>query len=85
VRFVHERFTPRGVLADAARTAGLDLEAFRTQTGMFSLLPLSPEQVLDLRTSDAIYMPEMGRVNICGVRPDNAMRLAKSFAVRIDT
>jgi aromatic-amino-acid transaminase len=73
----------RGVLADAARAIGLDLEAFRDQTGMFSLLPLSPEQVLDLRTSDAIYMPEMGRINIAGVRPDNAMRLVKAFAERM--
>jgi aromatic-amino-acid transaminase len=76
-------FSLRGLLADAARMAGIDLEAFRTQVGMFSILPLSPEQVLDLRNKDAIYMPEMGRVNICGVRPDNAARLAKAFAARM--
>jgi aromatic-amino-acid transaminase len=76
-------FTLRGVLADAARSEGVDLEALRTQAGMFSILPLSPEQVLDLRNKDAIYTPEMGRVNICGVRRENAARLAKAFAARM--
>jgi aspartate/tyrosine/aromatic aminotransferase len=36
------------------------------QFGMFSMLPLSKEQVLKLREEDAIYMAESGRFNVVG-------------------
>ena len=37
------------------------------QYGMFSMLPLSKEQVLKLRTDEAIYMAESGRFNVVGM------------------
>jgi aromatic-amino-acid transaminase len=37
------------------------------QYGMFSMLPLSKEQVLKLREDHAIYMAESGRFNIVGM------------------
>ena len=37
------------------------------QYGMFSMLPLSKEQVLKLRTEHAIYMAESGRFNVVGM------------------
>jgi aspartate/tyrosine/aromatic aminotransferase len=37
------------------------------QFGMFSMLPLSKEQVLKLRADDAIYMAESGRFNVVGM------------------
>jgi aromatic-amino-acid transaminase len=37
------------------------------QFGMFSMLPLSKEQVLKLRSDDAIYMAESGRFNVVGM------------------
>jgi aromatic-amino-acid transaminase len=37
------------------------------QFGMFSMLPLSREQVLKLREDKAIYMAESGRFNIVGM------------------
>jgi aromatic-amino-acid transaminase len=37
------------------------------QFGMFSMLPLSPEQVLKLRSDHAIYMAESGRFNVVGM------------------
>jgi aromatic-amino-acid transaminase len=37
------------------------------QFGMFSMLPLSVEQVLKLRTDHAIYMAESGRFNVVGM------------------
>jgi aromatic-amino-acid transaminase len=37
------------------------------QYGMFSMLPLSKEQVLKLRSDDAIYMAESGRFNVVGM------------------
>ena len=37
------------------------------QYGMFSMLPLSKEQVLKLRTDEAIYMADSGRFNVVGM------------------
>ena len=37
------------------------------QSGMFSMLPLSKEQVLKLRSDHAIYMAESGRFNVVGM------------------
>ena len=37
------------------------------QFGMFSMLPLSKEQVLKLRADDAIYMADSGRFNVVGM------------------
>lgn len=37
------------------------------QYGMFSMLPLSKEQVVQLRTDEAIYMADSGRFNVVGM------------------
>ena len=37
------------------------------QYGMFSMLPLSKEQVVKLRTDEAIYMADSGRFNVVGM------------------
>jgi aspartate/tyrosine/aromatic aminotransferase len=44
------------------------------QFGMFSMLPLSKEQVLKLRTDHAIYMAESGRFNVVGMGDDQIDR-----------
>jgi aromatic-amino-acid transaminase len=44
------------------------------QFGMFSMLPLSKEQVLKLREDDAIYMAESGRFNVVGLSDDQIDR-----------
>ena len=41
-----------------------------TQNGMFSMLPLTKEQVLKLRQDHAIYMADSGRFNILGLADD---------------
>ncbi|OCI93896.1 aromatic amino acid aminotransferase [Rhizobium sp. AC27/96] len=38
------------------------------QEGMFSLLPISPDNVRRLRADHAIYMPDSGRINVAGLR-----------------
>ena len=48
------------------------LEFIRGQMGMFSMLPLSVEQVLELRERHAIYMADSGRFNVLGMA-DNAI------------
>jgi aromatic-amino-acid transaminase len=44
------------------------------QYGMFSMLPLSREQVLKLRTDSAIYMADSGRFNVVGLADDQIDR-----------
>ncbi|MFD1613052.1 amino acid aminotransferase [Sphingomonas tabacisoli] len=41
------------------------------QHGMFSTLPLSPDQVRRLREEFAIYMPNSGRINVAGLTRGN--------------
>jgi len=47
-----------------------ELAFIATQNGMFSMLPLSPAQVLSLREEHAIYMADSGRFNILGLADD---------------
>jgi aromatic-amino-acid transaminase len=44
------------------------------QFGMFSMLPLSKEQVLKLRQDDSIYMADSGRFNVVGLGDDQIDR-----------
>jgi aromatic-amino-acid transaminase len=44
------------------------------QYGMFSMLPLSKEQVLELRQDHAIYMADSGRFNVVGMGDDQIDR-----------
>jgi aromatic-amino-acid transaminase len=46
------------------------------QQGMFSLLPLSESDVLDLRKDHGIYMPTSGRINIAGLKSADIARVA---------
>lgn len=48
------------------------------QKGMFSMLPVSPEQVLKLRADHAIYMADSGRFNICGLSDEQVDRFASA-------
>lgn len=48
------------------------------QKGMFSMLPVSPEQVLKLRNDHAIYMADSGRFNICGLSDEQVGRFASA-------
>ncbi|MBS0612280.1 MAG: aspartate/tyrosine/aromatic aminotransferase [Proteobacteria bacterium] len=50
-----------------------------SQCGMFSLLGLSPQQVVELRDKHHIYMVPDSRVNIAGITPRNAAYLADAL------
>jgi aromatic-amino-acid transaminase len=41
---------------------------------MFSMLPLSKEQVLKLREDHGIYMADSGRINVVGLSDDQIER-----------
>ncbi len=46
------------------------------QKGMFSMLPLSPQQVLELREEQGIYMAGSGRFNVVGLADTEIDRFA---------
>ena len=56
------------------------LEFIRHQMGMFSMLPLTPEQVLELRERHAIYMADSGRFNVLGMADDAVDRFVAAVA-----
>ncbi|MFP5330250.1 MAG: aromatic amino acid transaminase [Alphaproteobacteria bacterium] len=55
-----------------------DLAFIERQKGMFSMLPVTPQQVLELRERYAIYMADSGRFNICGMCDDDVDRFASA-------
>ena len=63
----------RQSFANALREKGFSEADCRVgeQTGMFSILNLTEEQVLKLRSDHAIYMPGSGRINVAGLTPTN--------------
>ena len=54
------------------------------QFGMFSMLPLSPEQVLKLRSDHAIYMAESGRFNVVGMGDGEIERFTAAVIEAMD-
>ena len=54
------------------------------QYGMFSMLPLSREQVLKLRADHAIYMAESGRFNVVGMGDDQLDRFTAAVIEAMD-
>ncbi|MDB5669730.1 MAG: aspartate/tyrosine/aromatic aminotransferase [Alphaproteobacteria bacterium] len=69
-----------------ARLAAYDerLAYIGDQNGMFSMLPLSPEQVLAVREKDGIYMAGSGRFNVVGLSDDNVDRFAAAVVREMD-
>ncbi len=53
------------------------------QNGMFSMLPLSPDSVAELRESEAIYMAGSGRFNVAGLSDENVDRFASAVVERL--
>jgi aromatic-amino-acid transaminase len=69
-----------------ARLAAYDprLGFIGEQNGMFSMLPLSKEAVLELRQSHGIYMADSGRFNIVGLSDENADRFAAAVVEKMN-
>lgn len=68
-----------------ARLAAFDprLAYINEQNGMFSMLPLSPEQVKALQTEEGIYMAGSGRFNVAGLSDDNVDRFAQAVVAKL--
>jgi aspartate/tyrosine/aromatic aminotransferase len=69
-----------------ARLAAFDerLAYIDRQNGMFSILPLTPAQVLELREEKGIYMAGSGRFNVVGLSDDNVDLFAASVVEKMD-
>jgi len=50
------------------------------QKGMFSTLPLSPDQIRALREDHGVYMAGSGRINIAGFIPANLNSFVTALA-----
>lgn len=61
----------RARLAAAGRQDGVDFAPLGKQNGLFSIVPLSGEQILKLRSDHGIYMAGSGRINVAGLTMDN--------------
>jgi aromatic-amino-acid transaminase len=54
------------------------------QDGMFSMLPLSADQVVALRESHGIYMANSGRFNVVGLSDENVDHFARAVVESMD-
>ena len=69
-----------------ARLAAADprLAYIGGQKGMFSMLPLSPAQVLELREEKGIYMAGSGRFNVVGLCDNDVDGFAAAVLEKLD-
>lgn len=71
----------RRLFVKAAEEAGLGnrLSFIGEQNGMFSLLPMTAEEAIAARERHAVYIVGAGRINLCGVNPDNVERIVDAY------
>lgn len=55
------------------------LVSVASQTGMFSMLPISPNVVAKLREDHGIYMAGNGRINVAGLHRNNVPKLVAAL------
>ena len=68
------------VAAMDARGCGDRFRFIEGQSGMFSFLGVSPEQVDRLRNEFSIYMTQSSRISIAGLTPSNLDYVADAVA-----
>jgi len=61
----------REKLAASSNAGGVDLTPLGKQKGMFAMLPVSKEQVQQLREHHGVYMAGSGRINVAGLTMGN--------------
>lgn len=70
----------RARLADAGKAGAIDLAPLGGQNGLFSIVPLSSEQILKLRNDHGIYMAGSGRINVAGLTMGNIDKFIADLA-----
>ncbi|WP_120716391.1 amino acid aminotransferase [Tsuneonella amylolytica] len=66
-------------LATAGTVGNVDLAPLGEQNGLFSMLPLSKEQIQRLRDDHAIYMAGSGRINVAGLTQGNIDKFVEAL------
>ena len=61
----------RARLAEHGMAGSIDLKPIGGQNGLFSVLPLSAEQIQRLRSDHGIYLAGSGRINAAGLTMGN--------------
>ncbi|HAU21699.1 MAG TPA: aromatic amino acid aminotransferase [Erythrobacter sp.] len=70
----------RNTLAKADVAGSVELKPLGRQNGLFGMLPVTPEQVKQLRDDHAIYMASSGRINIAGLHMGNIEKFIEAIA-----
>lgn len=70
----------RDRLGAAGKVGTLDLTPCGMQNGLFSMLALTPEQILKLREEHGVYMAGSGRINIAGLTMGNIDKFIGALA-----
>ncbi|MEE4154731.1 MAG: aromatic amino acid transaminase [Erythrobacter sp.] len=70
----------RARLAKAGTAGAIDLTPLGSQNGLFSMLPVSKEQVATLREKHGIYMAGSGRINVAGLTMGNIDKFIAAVA-----
>ena len=67
-------------LAAAGMAGSVNLAALGGQNGLFSIVPLTPDQILQLRSEHGIYMAGSGRINVAGLTMGNIDKFIAAIA-----
>ena len=70
----------RNALAKAGTAGRIDLTPLGTQNGLFAMLPVTKEEVAQLREEHGIYMAASGRINIAGLTSANLPKFIAALA-----
>ncbi len=70
----------RDALAKAGTAGRIDLTPLAHQNGLFSMLPVTKDEVAQLREEHGIYMAASGRINIAGLTQDNLPKFIAALA-----
>jgi len=70
----------RAKLAASGKAGTVDLTPIGRQNGLFSIVPLSSEQVLAMRERHGVYMAGSGRINVAGLTMGNIDKFIAALA-----
>lgn len=70
----------RAKLAAAGSAGAVDMRPIGGQNGLFSIVPLSKEQVLEMREKHGVYMAGSGRINVAGLTMGNIDKFIAALA-----
>lgn len=70
----------RDALAEAGTAGRIDLTPLAAQNGLFSIVPVTKDEVVTLREAHGIYMAASGRINIAGLTMGNLPQFVAALA-----